>query len=348
VWGCSALKIHDGLLIVLLSFSLITSPVQAKEPAPCSATLLTMVEKTMESITAHESDADRGKSLYRSLKQRQARIINRVLQICPETAPCPPGTLVRAVVTMTEEELADIEAPNVKVGWRVWFSLGSSAIAYVGLSTGAQNYMTNISATLAVAFLTLLAPYVLEAMGAPVLDFVLSPFRRWIYSTNHLAFDRDLDRHQSMRRHQLIYMLQQELVSDIERLGRSTDTEVILRLMGVLNNCTAQSCSSTDGRDRASEVIAKLLSHVVKQFPEIDLRDSDYAEWVQALFGKWQVSKDVQYEFVRQVMDKLVNQYDLAARHNPQRQRKYLGILRAWFSIDGEMTHLEFSDGSGI
>lgn len=339
-----------GTCLRFLFFSLFTIQTTialADRERSCASELAGILDRTFDKFTSLESDPDRAKQLQKLLNNSRGKIQERVRKLCPSGTPCPPSTLVHAVTSSVEEEIAELEAPNVKIGWRVWFTVAASAAAYVGTSTAASTYMDSITATMTVAFLTYFGTSVLDAIGAPVLEYVLPPIRRWMYANNNMAWERDLDRNTHQQRHRLIYMLQQELLSQIEIYGRTTDTEVVLRMIGVLNTCSMTG-DCQQGKERSAEIIAKLISHVVKQYPEIDLRDSDYAEWVQAMFAKWNIPQKEQSDFIRLVIGRIADHYDLTARNTPSRQSKYMAILKSWFAIDTTEPIPALGDGSGI
>jgi hypothetical protein len=338
-----------ALLLVFLLQNLCTAGTAhaaSSAARKCSAELTSLIDKAFHRFTSLESDEQRAQALLKLLMANRTKIEARVGRICPHGSFCPPATLVHAVVTAVEEEIAELESPNVKVGWRVWFTVGTSVLTYVGLSTAAQSYMTSISATMAVAFLTYFGTSALDAVGAPVLEYILPPVRRWMYANNNLAFERDLARGSEQQRHRLFHMLQQELVSETEANGRTTDTEVILRLLTVLDTCSVGNCNVA--RERSAEILAKLITHVFKHYPEIDLRHSDYAEWVQALFAKWEVPAHGRTEFIRQILDRIENHYDLRARNEPARRKKYEAILISWFALEDNPMPTQFDIADGI
>lgn len=342
------MRISLATLFLLVISTSLFGPTDAfgDDPAPsgsCHALLTEQIDAAIDRFSSLKPCPETAEELRKKLVANRARIEARVKTLCPTEGSCTSSRFARAVIMAVEQEIGEIEVPSVRIGARVWLIVGASVGTYIALSTAAQTYMTSITATMAVAFLTWLGTSSMDSIGAPVLEYILPPIRRWIYSANNLAWEKDVDRTEGQQRHLLLYMLQQELLTEFERTARYVDTEVVIRLMGALG------AQGKHDLERSAEIFAKFITHVADQFPEIDLTDRDYRDWVDVLFTKWELPVEDRQAFVDRIFERIENHFDITTQTTPLRRERYHAILRAWFLGDTDFAPSRgLSNGAGI
>jgi len=336
VWGENELEEPLGFrrfrLSLLLGILLSLPALGASELSEdCSERLLDLVHQTIDTVA--ESRPESTDHSRKVLAQHHSEIENRVKKACPDYETCSTEELSEAVLLATHEVLD--EHPQKKSRWKGYTIFGGA----LGIYTAANVWLTmntnSMTAASLSAIMTIIGAMALTNSGASFLEFSLAKLRRFQY-----AADADqIERGPQQKRHSRIYRRTQEAVDSVEEMGRYTDRQTKFQIT-LAKIALAPHYGEDMPRflERATYVMAKVLSDIVTSYPELDFSEPAFSSWSRVLFAKWYLNDDNREDFREHTLHVLQELFDPTAVEGSARMSKYERVLRSWTSALAPIT----------
>lgn len=300
----------------------------------CAEKIRDQIPLAIEATSAQVKERDRYEA-QRFLRHHQAEIENEVYSRCSNPDSCSESELMRAVVGATKTVLD--RHKTHKGSWAGSILLWGTLAVWVGANVWVSTLAESKTAVVVSSLLTVIGTIFITKAGGARLDVSFENLRRKGFAADRSV--NDAERGYESQRHLEIYKRSQGLRSTTEMEGRDTDRVGIHQVSLASLACQPQVGETYHGfLKRSAGLLAIALSDILTKYPDLELSEPEYADWVTGLFSDWHLNDSNREVFRKSVLELIRLRYDKKPDPGGLRMRKYERAIRAWTLAPPDIT----------